>query len=315
MSEVVLVVHGGAGRLSRRRIARRRRTEYQNGLACALRTGQDVLLRGGSAVRAVAAAVTVLEDNSRFNAGTGAVLCADGTIELSASIMNGRDLRVGAMVGMTRTKNPVRAAQALMRHQHGLLFGTHADAYAESQGLAAVAAETLVVPFRRRQWQRAKRHGRLSLDHSDGGNAGAMGTVGAVARDRRGNLAAATSTGGLVNQLPGRVGDTPVVGAGTWAANGVCAVSATGQGDTFARVSFARRVADLIELAKMPTDLAAQRALGDVKQIGGVGGCIIIDADGQIAMPFTTAHMLRGWVRGRAAPSVAILPDDACTPN
>jgi beta-aspartyl-peptidase (threonine type) len=267
-------------------------------------------LKGGSAVRAVAAAVTVLEDNELFNAGRGAALCHDGTVELSASIMNGRTRSAGAMVGLKHTRNPVLAAYELMDHAHCLLFGAQGDAYANAAGIEQVPPEFFRTSYRERQWQRQKqmRGAQTALDHND---ESAHGTVGAVARDRRGNLAAATSTGGLVNQLAGRVGDTPVIGAGTWADNRVCAVSATGKGDAFARVAFARRVADLIELAELSVERAALSALHEVSQVNGEGGCLILSASGELAMPFTTPQMLRGWAAHRDPPTVAILPDEA----
>ncbi len=278
------------------------RRGYELGLTEALGAGQRILRKGGSAVNAVTEAVAVLEDIEVFNAGKAAVLCADGSVELSAAVMRGRDLAVGAMAGLKRTKNPVGAARAIMDCAHGLLFGAEADGYAESKGLEIVPAEYFVTPQRKRQWEA----GKTGVAHGDQEEAGA--TVGAVARDRRGHLAAATSTGGLVNQLPGRVGDTPVVGAGTWADDAVCAVSATGKGDAFARIAFARRVADLIEIGGLSALDAASAALQDVRGVKGIGGCILIDAAGNIVLPFNSPHMLRGWVIGDDPAKVAILP-------
>ena len=259
-------------------------------------------------MNAVTKAVACLEDNELFNAGIGAALCADGSVELSASVMRGRDLAVGAMVGLKRTKNPVLAARSIMGHAHGLLFGSEGDVYAESKGLEMVPAEYFLTRYRRRQWERQKRTSVAALDHS--GEDVAHGTVGAVARDRRGNLAAATSTGGLVNQLPGRVGDTPIIGSGTWADNTTCAISATGKGDAFARIAFARRVADLIELSSLNPLDAALCALEDVKRVNGVGGCVVIGKDGRAFLPFNTPHMPRGWLVGRGPAHVALLPDE-----
>lgn len=308
MSALVLAVHGGAGRLPLRGLKGKRRSRYEQGLAEALMTGQRVLQRGGSALNAVVETVVCLEDNDLFNAGVGAALCADGSVELSASTMRGRDLAVGAMVGLKRTKNPVRAACAILGHAHGLLFGVEGDEYAAAKGLKLVSSEYFQTPYRLRQWKRQTNRAVATLDHS--GEDEAHGTVGAVAMDRRGNLAAATSTGGLVNQLPGRVGDTPVIGAGTWADNRTCALSATGKGDAFARIAFARRVADLIELGHMSPHEAALDALADVKRVKGAGGCILIDRGGNVCLPFNTPHMPRGWVRGNGPPHVALLPDE-----
>jgi len=305
----VIAVHGGAGQLPRRQREHPFRRKIEQGVAEALRTGQRVLQEGGSAVRAVASAVAVLEDNELFNAGRGAALCTDGSVELSASIMSGRNRASGAMVGLRHTRNPIFAARALMGHAHPLLFGRSADAYAEEAGAEQVPAEYFRTPYRERQLRGQKRQTGVALDHRDGESP--HGTVGAVALDRRGNLAAATSTGGLVNQLNGRVGDTPVIGAGTWADNNVCAVSATGKGDAFAQVAFARRVADLIELAGLDLEPASLRALEEVSQVKGQGGCLVLDPMGRLAIPFNTPQMVRGWLKDRDPPTAAILPDES----
>ncbi len=307
-SPVVVAVHGGAGRLPSSKTRAPERRRYDHGIARALLAAQRVLVSGGSAVRAVTAAVVILEDDEAFNAGRGSALCEDGTVELSASVMNGRNLAAGAMVGLKRTRNPVLAARALMKHTHGLLFGAWGDSFAESAGLEMVPPAYFMTREREKQWRRLKSKGTIALDHSN--DEPVHGTVGAVALDRRGNLAAATSTGGLVNQLRGRVGDTPVVGSGTWA-NGVCAVSATGTGDAFARVAFGRRVADLIELAGLSPVEAAQQTLDDVRRIKGQGGCILVSAAGEVVCPFISAQMVRGWVVDGGLPTVAILPGEA----
>jgi len=306
--DVVLAVHGGAGRLAKRHTAGPTRKRYERGVAEALRAGQQILLKGGTAVRAVAEAVRVLEDNELFNAGKGSALCDDGSVELSASIMNGRNLAVGAMVGLTRIRNPVLAARELMEHSHGLLFGETANQYAESKGLETADPSYFFTSRRFKQWKKLQGTDITALDHSETDEP--QGTVGAVARDRRGSLAAATSTGGLVNQLAGRVGDSPVIGAGTWADNQTCAVSATGKGDAFARIAFARRVSDLIELAKLSPEEAGTLALTEIERVRGQGGCIIVDKSGQIAFPFNSAQMIRGWVKGNGPCHAAIELDD-----
>jgi beta-aspartyl-peptidase (threonine type) len=304
LSHAVLAVHGGAGRLFRRRLTNEKRQAYEAGLTDALVAGQRILLRGGRALDAVTEAVRTMEDNELFNAARGSVLCADATVEMSAAIMQGRDLSVGAVVGLKRTKNPILAARALMKHSHVLLFGSNADRFAETNGLEMVPAPYFYTRARRRQWKRFHESEILTLD--DAGLEYSDGTVGAVAWDKRGNLAAATSTGGLFNQLAGRVGDTPVIGAGTWADNKTCAVSGTGNGDAFARISFARRVADLIELKRISGLEAALVGLDELNKVKGKGGCILIDSRGSIYMPFNTPQMLRGWVRGKETPTVAI---------
>ncbi|HXV75995.1 MAG TPA: isoaspartyl peptidase/L-asparaginase [Candidatus Polarisedimenticolaceae bacterium] len=302
-----VAVHGGAGRVGRERLTGPGRRRFFDGLSAALSAAHEILRRGGSAVRAVTTAVRVLEDDEVFNAGRGAALCADGSVELSASVMNGRNLAVGAMVGLRRTRNPVLGAAALLDHKHGLLFGEQADNYARAAGLDQMETDYFVTPVRVRQWQALCGSKRVVLDHS--GDEEAHGTVGAVARDRRGNLAAATSTGGLVNQLPGRVGDSPVVGAGTWA-DRRCAISATGSGDAFARIAFARRVADFVELAGMEPAAAARRALDEVARVHGRGGCVLIGVEGAPVAVFNSPHMIRGWVVAGAEARMAIAPGD-----
>lgn len=309
-----LAVHGGAGRLGRSATREPGRAPYDEAVRRALAAGREVLRRGGSARRAVVASVVVLEDAPNFNAGRGAALCADGSVELSASVMNGANLAVGAMVGLKRTQNPILAASALLGHAHCLLFGDNGDRYAEDAGLETRPLEYFQTEKRLRQWRRFTDRTQLHLDHAEDeisvDSVDNHGTVGAVARDRRGRFAAATSTGGLINQLPGRVGDSPVAGAGTWA-NHLCAISATGTGDTFFRLAFARRVADLIELAGMEVAPAAERALDEVSARRGRGGCIAIGPGGEIAMPHTSAHMVRGWLREGQEAQLGILGGEA----
>jgi len=254
----------------------------------------------------VTASVVVLEDDELFNAGRGAALCRDGSVELSAAIMSGHNRAVGAMVGLRRTKNPVLAARAIMRHSHCLLFGARGDEFAAQRGLEVVPRNYFMTRERRKQWEGAKDRSALQLDHSDPDD---HGTVGAVARDRRGRLAAATSTGGMVNQLPGRVGDSPIAGAGTWA-DLRCAISATGTGDAFFRASFARRVADLIELSSLAPIDAIASGLEDVETVKGRGGCILVDATGRITSAFNSAQMIRGSLLEGESMMAAILPDD-----
>ncbi len=308
MTKTSIAVHGGAGRLAAKRLQGSSRKRFEQGLAEALRGGQRILLRGGSALNAVTEAVSILEDNEHFNAGKGAALCADGSVELSASLMRGSDLAVGAVVGLKRTKNPIQTTRKLINHAHGFLFGSGADQFAQSKNLEMVAPEYFMTPLRKRQWEKYRDKHEMVLDHSD--EDAPHGTVGAVALDRRGNLAAATSTGGLVNQLPGRVGDSPVIGAGTWADNRNCAVSATGTGEAFARLAFARRVADLIELKSLDLINAADAALGEVASLNGTGGCIVLNRENQLVLPFNSSTMLRGWLDGNGPAHVAILPGE-----
>jgi beta-aspartyl-peptidase (threonine type) len=282
----VIVVHGGAGE---RESAHAH--ERAAGLGRAVEAARAVLRRDGSAVEAVVEAVAVLEDDPRFNAGVGAVFCADGSIELSASVMDGATQRVGAMVGLRRTRHPVRAAAALLDHRHGLLFGAQADAYAAASGLETASPDAFWTPTRRLQWT------KLAPGETGRVVGGRPETVGAVARDRFGRLAAATSTGGVLGQLAGRVGDTPVVGAGTWA-DARCAVSATGDGDIFLRAAFARRLGDLVELAGLDLETGARRALEEVRRLGGLGGCIAVDTTGRVVALHTSVEMAHAQARG-----------------
>lgn len=309
MATFSIAVHGGAGRLPKRATLAPRRRRYDEATARALEAGAAILRRGGSAVRAVCAAVAVLEDDELFNAGRGAALCRDGSVELSAAVMNGRNLAVGAVVGVSRTRNPVLAAQAVMGHAHCLLFGASGDAFAEARGLAMADVPYFLTKKRRRQWEQLADRSQLHLDHSGEESEDAHGTVGAVARDRRGYLAAATSTGGMVNQLPGRVGDSPVAGAGTWA-NGHCAISATGTGDAFFRVAFARRVADLIELAGLAPRRAVEQALDEVAAVKGQGGCILIDRNGAVTTAMNSPQMVRGSLVEGGSLCVGVGPED-----
>jgi len=302
-TQAVLAVHGGAGTLSGGRLPTSQRTGYARGLASALRIGHGILDRQGSALDAVTEAVAVLEDNAQFNAGRGAVLCSDGSIELSASVMDGADLAVGGVAGLKRTKNPVRAARLFMHHSHTLIWGAQVEDRARRHGLEMVEPDYFETPERRIQWQKLRASDDVRLDH-DGD--GPHGTVGAVALDCRGNLAAATSTGGMTNQMPGRIPDSAVIGAATWAQNRLCALSTTGKGDAFSRIVFARRVADLMALASLAPDQAARQTLEAVRALSGDGGCIVLDSQGACHMPYNTGHMLRGIVRGDGIPHIAV---------
>jgi L-asparaginase / beta-aspartyl-peptidase len=300
MNDYVLVVHGGAGTAAaaHREAAEGRRVE--GGLRRALAAGRDVLSAGGRALDAVELAVSALEDDPRFNAGRGSVLTRAGTVEMDAAIMCGERRAAGAVAGVTGVVHPVSAARAVMeRTRHVLLTGASADALAAAAGLAVADPSYFVTAARRRQWQRD----RDAVDPAEPG-----GTVGAVALDRHGHLAAATSTGGMLGQLPGRVGDSPIVGAGTWAADGRCAVSATGDGELIARVALAHEIDARLRLAGESIGEAAAAALALVSELGGGAGCIAIDGAGAVAMPFNTASMARGVARGDGTLLTAIGP-------
>jgi len=297
-----LVIHGGAGTLERAKLSPEREGEYTAALAASLAAGHAVLARGGSSVDAVIAAITVMEDSPLFNAGRGAVLNHEGRNELDASIMDGATRGAGAVAAVGIIRNPIRAAEAVMRHSpHVMLAGAGAEDFAREQGLEIVDPSWFRTEERWRQLQKAIAEERILRDHdaepaSPYGKDDKRGTVGAVALDRQGNLAAGTSTGGLTNKRYGRIGDSPLIGAGTWADNRSVAVSATGTGEMFIRTAAAHSVADLVRLVgKTPAD-AADATLAEVAAIGGDGGLIVLDARGDYAMRFNTSGMYRGTV-------------------
>ena len=281
----VLAIHGGAGPAppDEAHGGAARWPGQAAGLGAALRAGLRVLADGGPALEAVIAAVMVLEDDEHWNAGRGSALTAAGTVEMDAAVADGRDGRIGGVACVTRIRHPVLAARAVMDDgRHVLLSGPGAEAFAREAGLALEQPEWFIIERRRQaleKWLAAA-----------GG-----GTVGAVARDRDGHLSAATSTGGRNGQLPGRIGDTPIPGAGTWADDSGCAVSATGIGEAFLRAAFAHEVDARLRLEGVGLATACQEALAAVTEAGGNGGCIAVTADGPPVMPFTTELMHRGW--------------------
>jgi L-asparaginase / beta-aspartyl-peptidase len=287
MNRPVLAVHGGAGGLTDE--LREHEAEYRSAIETALTRGADALQTGG-AVEAVCAAVMEMESFPLFNAGHGAALCADGSVELSASVMRGSDRAAGGVAMMTRTRHPVAAAAALLGDPEVLLAGENADAHAAANGLEQLNPEDFVTERQRR---------RLAEKLATGGQ-----TVGAVCLDEAGLLAAATSTGGLHGQRPGRVGDSPLIGAGTWA-DGYVAVSCTGKGESFIRAGAARLVAALVEHGAT-LEAAARAALAEVAKCGGDGGLIAVDARGNVTMPMSTAAMPRGVWRAGEGPTATV---------
>jgi len=278
----VLAVHGGAGPAPDNEPdgGASRWPGQAAGLAAALRAGLAVLAGGGRALEAVIAAVTVLEDDEHWNAGRGSALTADGTVEMDAAVADGEGRRIGGVACITGVRHPVLAARAVMDDgRHVLLSGPGAVDFARAAGLTVEPEEWFIIDRRRQALDRW-----LS-----------RGTVGAVARDAAGHLAAATSTGGRTGQLPGRIGDSPVPGAGTWADDASCAVSATGVGEAFLRAGFAHEVDARLRLEGVDLDTACHEALAAVTAAGGDGGCIAVAGDGRPVLPFTTALMHRGW--------------------
>jgi len=290
-----IAVHGGAGALSPADLTPNNERAYRHGLDQALRAGFEVLSKGGASLDAVVAAVQVLEDDPLFNAGRGAVLNAGGVAELDASLMDGRDLRAGAVAGLRHVRSPIALARRVMDHSpHVMLAGPGAEEFALEQGMAPVANSHFVTERRRRELERFLQGVAASGDES------LMGTVGAVALDADGNLAAATSTGGTTGKRWGRVGDSPLIGAGTYAANDCCAVSATGHGEYFIRAAVAHEIASLMRYRGLGVVKAADEVvMGQLVKLGGSGGVIAVGRDGRIAMPFNSAGMLRGAMDSR----------------
>jgi beta-aspartyl-peptidase (threonine type) len=287
---VAIVIHGGAGVISRAEMSPEREASYRAGLEAARDAGYAILERGGSSLDAVSTAIRVLEDNPLFNAGRGAVLTHDGYAELDASIMDGKDLRAGAIAGVRHVKNPIELARLVMeKSPHVLLVGTGAEEFALQQGMTLVPNEYFRTPARERQLEDA-----IRAEKGQPATKAAAGTVGAVALDRDGNLAAATSTGGMTNKRNGRVGDSPIIGAGTYANNASCAVSATGHGEFFIRLGVARDICALVEYRRMPLGEAVREVIhGKLARLGGDGGVIALDRDGRLAMDFNSDGMFR----------------------
>lgn len=318
----LIAIHGGAGTMSRNHISAEQDAAYHAALQSILLAAQQLLADGGSALDAVSLAVDMLEDCPLFNAGHGSVFTHDETHELDAAVMDGATLRAGAVACVSRVRRPLRAARAVMEHsEHVLLVGAGAEAFAEGLGLEMVSPDYFSTEARREQLRRALSSDKAMLDH-DGAAlvfrpsaAGAapldedrkFGTVGAVALDAHGNLAAATSTGGMTNKRPGRVGDSPLIGAGTYADNRTAAVSCTGTGEMFIRTAAAYDICARMAYGGLSLDAAAQQVVMDVlPAIGGRGGLIAVDARGNLSLPFNTEGMYRGHARVGETPQTAI---------
>jgi len=292
-----LMIHGGAGAL-RSVDNDRRAVRYLESLRVILEHGREVLELGGSALQAVEICVSLLEDDPLFNAGCGSVLNEDGHVEMDAAIMDGRDLASGAVASVTRIANPVQLARYLLSESpQVLLSGDGAMRFAEKVGMEFTPDSYFINPERLAQWQKASSRQQVTLDHDADVEGEKYGTVGAVARDRWGDLAAATSTGGMVNKPLGRIGDSALPGAGVYADNESCAVSATGVGEDFMRTALARHVADLVSLQGLDAHAGAARAIDYLRRrLDGQGGIIVIDRAGRCASAFTTPRMIHGWI-------------------
>ena len=295
-----LMVHGGAGALDNVRDDKTA-LRYLESIRRTLEHGRDVMELGGSALQAVEACASLLEDDPVFNAGCGSVLNENGKVEMDAAIMDGRDLSAGAVAAVSNIANPVQLARMVMTEsEHVMLISEGAMRFADHCGMARVPEVYFCTADRVEQLRQAQLKHKIMLDHDDteaDTQDQKYGTIGAIARDPEGNLAAATSTGGIVNKRMGRVGDSPIVGAGVYADNETCAVSASGFGEDFMRSVMAKTIADFIYMKGM--DAAQATAAGIeylVRKVGGRGGVIVIDRDGNCASGYTTRKMIHGWI-------------------
>jgi beta-aspartyl-peptidase (threonine type) len=293
---IVLVVHGGAGAMPRAETTAEHEAGLRADLRRALEAGHAILRDGGSALDAATAAVVLLEDSPLYNAGRGAVLSSEGIAELDAAVMEGHTRRAGAVAGLTRVRNPILLSRKVMEDSpHVMMVGAGAEAFGASVGIELVDPGYFVTPRRRQELEQAKALERASADAASRKSRFHMGTVGAVALDRDGHLVAATSTGGRTNKRWGRVGDVPVIGAGTWA-DARCAVSATGWGEYFIRVGVAHAICARVAFKGESVASAADAVLADVASLGGDGGVIVLDAEGNATLPYNTGGMARGTV-------------------
>ena len=291
---ITIVIHGGAGTITRANMSLDMEEKYRAALSSALDAGYRVLEEGGKSADAVTAAITILENSPLFNAGKGAVFTSSGTNELDASFMDGKTLQAGAVAGVRKIKNPILAARAVMeKSEHVMLTGIGAEVFAKQQGLQMENPEYFATPRRKKQLEKAK---KIDGDGKVVPRIFKYGTVGAVALDKDGNICAGTSTGGMTNKKYGRVGDTPIVGAGTYANNQTVGVSCTGHGEYFMRLLIAHSVSAKMQYLQTDLKTAANATIHkDLTELGGTGGLVSLDRKGNIAMPFNTEGMYRGY--------------------
>lgn len=310
MNKFILAIHGGAGTILKSLMTPEKEQEYARGLQEALNAGQKILAAGGHSLDAVEAAVSTLEDFPLFNAGRGSVFTHSGTHEMDASIMDGRTLEAGAVSGISQVQNPIRLARLIKEKSgHVFLCGKEAEQFARLAGLPFQPDEYFYEEGRYRQWLDVKDSDSYQLDHSVKDEK-KFGTVGAVALDAHGNLAAATSTGGMTNKRWGRVGDTPIIGAGTYANNNTCAISCTGHGEYFIRAVVAYDISCLIEYKGYTLKQACDYVVKEkLVKMGGEGGLIAIDKHGNLELPFNSEGMYRGWIKNGEPASTKIYAD------
>ena len=287
-----IIIHGGAGNFSEAKMTNAKRADYRAALDSAITVGYSILDEGGEAIDAVTKTIAILEDSPLFNAGKGSVFNAQGVIEMDASIMNGATLNAGAVAAVQRVKNPILLARKIMEEsEHVFLSGEGALNFAKKHHVERRSKEYFETEKRYKKYKRAKKRDKVELDHDE-----KMGTVGAVAMDRSGNVVAGTSTGGLNFKKYGRIGDSPVIGAGNYADNNSCAVSCTGIGEYFIRTNAAHEVSSLMKYKKLTIREAVRDVLfNQIVPLGGRGGIIAIDSHGEIACEFSTTGMYRAW--------------------
>jgi beta-aspartyl-peptidase (threonine type) len=306
--KLALAIQGGAGTIIRAAMSAEREAAYREGLQQALLGGWQVLQDGGAALDAVERAVCVFEDNPLFNAGRGAVFTHDEQHEMDAAIMSGKDLRAGAVAAVGGVKNPIMLARRVMEEtEHVLLCGSGAEEFAREAGCEFAPPEYFFNQFRYEQFLEARRADEVRMDHTP---VKKIGTVGAVARDAEGHLAAATSTGGMTNKRFGRIGDTSIIGAGTYADDQTCAVSCTGHGEYFMRAVVAYDVACLMKYKGLTLKDACEQVVNvRLREMGGEGGLVAVDFAGNVALPFNSEGMYRAWITSESAAQVAIYGD------
>ncbi|NCT86063.1 isoaspartyl peptidase/L-asparaginase [Stenotrophomonas acidaminiphila] len=306
----LLVIHGGAG-VERQDLNPEEVRAARAALEAALRKGHEALAAGKPAMDAVTAAITVLENDPTFNAGRGAVFTHDGKNELDASLMDGATLRAGAVAGVHTVKNPILLARAVMEQSpHVMMIGQGAEMFAAEQKIEQVDPSYFRTEKRWQQLQRALKEEAAGQAHADLETAKHFGTVGAVALDAQGKLAAGTSTGGMTNKRYGRVGDSPIIGAGTYASDS-CAVSGTGWGEFYIRLAAAHEICSRMKyLGETPAQAGDEVIVKRLPAMGGDGGAIVLSADGKAATPFNTEGMYRGWIGADGVPHVAIFADE-----
>jgi beta-aspartyl-peptidase (threonine type) len=295
-----LMVHGGAGALDNVK-DEKTAVRYLESIRSILEHGREILELGGSALQAVEACASLLEDDPIFNAGCGSVLNEDGKVEMDAAIMDGRDLSAGAVAAVDNIANPIQLARLVMTEsEHVMLIAEGAMRFADHCGMKHVPESYFLTPDRVIQLNEARLKNKMVLDHDDsdkGGEDQKYGTIGAIARDPLGNLAAATSTGGIVNKRKGRVGDSPIIGSGVYADNETCAVSATGYGEDFMRTVISKTISDFIYMKGMDAKEATKAGIDYLtRKVQGRGGVIVIDKDGNCSSGFTTKKMIHGWI-------------------